>query len=153
MNTRFFMLLLESRHFACSPSLCGDIFHGHALPCFGDIMACQRHCRDVDVPHKAVVNCDALCSTFSDPCVSYTSIWPISSRSSGAVSSSICINFRMAAINLSLLAACRSASAICSRSCGIFAFKASCSTSYSWVICRKPSSERSPSAFFSKAFL
>ena len=30
------MLLLESRHFACSPSLCGDIFHGHALPCFGD---------------------------------------------------------------------------------------------------------------------
>lgn len=29
-------------------------------------MACQRHCRDVDVPHKAVVNCDALCSTFSD---------------------------------------------------------------------------------------
>ena len=23
------MLLLESRHFACSPSLCGDIFHGH----------------------------------------------------------------------------------------------------------------------------
>ena len=66
MNTRFFMLLLESRHFACSPSLCGDIFHGHALPCFGDIMACQRRCRDVDVPHKAVVNCDSLCSTFSD---------------------------------------------------------------------------------------
>ena len=29
-------------------------------------MACQRRCRDVDVPHKAVVNCDALCSTFSD---------------------------------------------------------------------------------------
>lgn len=29
-------------------------------------MAFQRHCRDVDVPHKAVVNCDALCSTFSD---------------------------------------------------------------------------------------
>ena len=66
MNTRFFMLLLESGHFACSPSLCGDIFHGHALPCFGDIMTCQRRCRDVDVPHKAVVNCDALCSTFSD---------------------------------------------------------------------------------------
>ena len=29
-------------------------------------MACQRRCRDVDVPHKAVVNCDSLCSTFSD---------------------------------------------------------------------------------------
>lgn len=29
-------------------------------------MACQRRCRDVDVPHKAVVNYDALCSTFSD---------------------------------------------------------------------------------------
>ena len=29
-------------------------------------MACQRRCRDVDVPYKAVVNCDALCSTFSD---------------------------------------------------------------------------------------
>ena len=29
-------------------------------------MACQRRCRDVDVPHKAVVNCDALCSTFSE---------------------------------------------------------------------------------------
>ena len=66
MNTRFFMLLLESRHFACSPSLCGDIFHGHALSRFGNIMACQRRCRDVDVPHKAVVNCDSLCSTFSD---------------------------------------------------------------------------------------
>ena len=36
MNTRFFMLLLESRHFACSPSLCGDIsnrvrFIGHLV--------------------------------------------------------------------------------------------------------------------------
>ena len=29
-------------------------------------MACQRRCRDVDVSHKAVVNCDSLCSTFSD---------------------------------------------------------------------------------------
>ena len=42
MNTRFFMLLFESRHFAYSPSLCGDIFHGHALPCFGDIMGLVR---------------------------------------------------------------------------------------------------------------
>ena len=29
-------------------------------------MACQRCCRDVDVPHKAVVNRDSLCSAFSD---------------------------------------------------------------------------------------
>ena len=73
MNTRFFMFLLESRHFACSPLLCGDIFHGHALPCFGDIMACQRRCRDVDVP---LMRCVLL---FPTPCVSYTSIWSISS--------------------------------------------------------------------------
>ena len=65
VNTRFFMLLLESRHFACSPSLCGDIFHGHALSCFGDIMACQRRCRDLHIANKAIIDNDPLRSVFT----------------------------------------------------------------------------------------
>ena len=115
-------------------------------------MACQRRCRDVDVPHKAVVNCDALCSTFSDA-LRFVHLDMVNKLPQQRCGQLVHLHkLSDGSDKLVLIGRLPLASAICSRSCGIFAFKASCSTSYSWVICRKPSSERSLPHSFQRPF-
>ena len=63
MNTHFLCLFFEwGRHLLF---LCRDVLHSNALPCFCNIMLCQRRFRNVNIAHETVMNHNFLRSVFT----------------------------------------------------------------------------------------
>ena len=112
----------------CLCRLC-DIFHRYALACIRN-MGLFCGVRQFDISDKTVIYNYSLRSTFACTSVSKISIWSISSRSSGDVRLSICINLRIADMNFSYSELLFFNSSILCRVSAILAFKSIRSFSY-----------------------